>query len=118
MPSTHGKAMHVFPFALTGRQCVSREEFELTRAEIESLKEELNSWQNTTISILKTYLIDQGDIPKTDLCNSNSSSQCMWLSLYICTGVGQCSCTTDIKQLWEKMDRVQDSVAGNNIKGN
>ena len=30
------------------------------------------------------------------------------------TGVGQCACTTDIKQLWEKMDRVQDSVAANN----
>ena len=36
------------------------------------------------------------------------------ISLCICTGVGQCSCTTDIKQLWEKMDRVQDSVAANN----
>jgi len=99
---------------------VSREEFERSRAETESLKEELNSWQNTTISILKTYLIDQGDIPKTDLCNSNSSSQHMWLYIYICTGVGHCSCTTDIKQLWEKMDRVQDSVAANNasVKGN
>ena len=30
------------------------------------------------------------------------------------TGVGQCACTTDIKQLWEKMDRVQDNVAANN----
>ena len=30
------------------------------------------------------------------------------------TGVGQCACTTEIKQLWEKMDRVQDNVAANN----
>ena len=31
--------------------CVSREEFE-------SLQRELNYWQNTTITILKKYLID------------------------------------------------------------
>ena len=31
--------------------CVSREEFD-------SLQKELNYWQNTTISILKKYLID------------------------------------------------------------
>ena len=34
--------------------------------------------------------------------------------IVLCIGVGQCACTTDIKQLWEKMDRVQDSVAANN----
>ena len=41
-------------------QCVSREEFEHTRVEMETLKHELNSWQNTTISILKQYLLNQG----------------------------------------------------------
>ena len=35
-------------------------------------------------------------------------------TLFFNTGVGQCASTTDIKQLWEKMDRVQDSVAANN----
>ena len=33
------------------KSCVSREEFE-------SLEKELNYWQNTTINILKKYLID------------------------------------------------------------
>ena len=34
------------------KNCVSREEFE-------SLQRELNYWQNTTINILKKYLIDK-----------------------------------------------------------
>ena len=44
--------------------CMSREEFEHVRAETETLKHELNSWQNTTISILKTYLLDQGTLTR------------------------------------------------------
>ena len=43
-------------------QCVNREEFELVRAETKTVKRELHSWQNTTISILKTYLLDQGTL--------------------------------------------------------
>ena len=48
-------------------QCVNREEFEHVRAETETVKRELNSWQNTTISILKTYLLDQGTLPHTQI---------------------------------------------------
>ena len=40
----------------TGNQnCVSREEFE---SQINSLQRELYYWQNTTINILKKYLVD------------------------------------------------------------
>ena len=38
-------------FIAESKSCVSREEFD-------SLKRELKYWQNTTISILKKYLID------------------------------------------------------------
>ena len=55
-------------------ECVSREEFEHTRAETETLKHELNSWQNTNITILKTYLLNQGTftILKTYLLNQGT----------------------------------------------
>ena len=50
-------------------QCVSREEFESVKEELEAVKQEsredlervrkeLDSWQNTTINILKKYLLD------------------------------------------------------------
>ena len=37
----------------------------------------------------------------------------MYLNI-LTTGNGQCACTTEIKQLLGKMDRVQNSVAANN----
>ena len=54
------------------KSCVSREEFE-------SLQQELNYWQNTTINILKKYLIDNEGMSTIDtlihgtLLLSNSS---------------------------------------------
>ena len=41
------------------KSCVSREEFE-------SLQQELNYWQNTTINILKKYLIDNEGMSTID----------------------------------------------------
>ena len=96
---------------------MSREEFDHVRAETETLKHELNSWQNTTISILKTYLLDQGTLPgptHARTMHTHYYKKPLTTHIVLHTGVGQCPCTTDIKQLWEKMDRVQDSVAANN----
>ena len=45
---------------------VSREEFESTKEDMERMRKELRSWQNTTINILKKYLLDDPCDGKTD----------------------------------------------------
>ena len=60
--------MHVyldFMNAEASTNCVSREEFE-------SLQRELNYWQNTTIDILKKYLLDlDGELSMDALKSTN-----------------------------------------------
>ena len=41
-----------------GVENISREQFESLQKDVASLQKELNYWQNTTINILKKYLLE------------------------------------------------------------
>ena len=80
------------------------------RDEINILRDELNSWLNTSLSNLKTNLIEQ-----SKLCTHTLYMYKLQAVLkYLHTGMGQCDCTSDIKQLLGKMDIIQNSVAASN----
>ena len=91
-------------------QSVSREEF---RAEVNTLKEELNSWLSATISMLKTNLINQGKLPPHT--HTPAYIDLLYTTNFILntlhTGMKQCACTGDIKQLLKRVDRVQHTIA-------
>lgn len=43
-------------------ECISHEQFESLQKDVASLQKELNYWQNTTINILKKYLLENEGI--------------------------------------------------------
>jgi hypothetical protein len=53
--------MQVLPalwYVISNVDNISREQFESLQKDVASLQRELNYWQNTTISILKKYLLE------------------------------------------------------------
>ena len=46
-------------------ECISHEQFESLQKDVALLQKELNYWQNTTINILKKYLLENEGIRST-----------------------------------------------------
>jgi hypothetical protein len=94
--------MHVYT------ESISREQFESLQKDIASLQKELNYWQNTTISILKKYLLENEGI----LTNLVEFSMQPLFNVETGPSENHCAASDDsyIKNKLEKLDHNIDHV--------
>lgn len=93
------------------KSCVSREEFD-------SLQQELKYWQNTTINILKKYLIDNECKLNTNLYH-NYITICYWNTVREashCPAIDDNYLKVKVEELDQKVEGILNQTQGNRVQ--